>query len=254
MCSAIIQKVSGETLLDYLTPRLFEPLGIENPSWETDPDGINTGGWGLSITTEDISKFGQLYLQKGVWKGKQLVSEEWVEEATKLQSSNGSNPESDWDQGYGYQFWRCRHNLYRGDGAFGQFCIVMPDQDAVLAITSGTGDMQKVMSLAWKHLLPAMNDSALPPDEEGLKLLNDKLEGLAIIKVEGEEKVSDASAFSGRKYKILSEGAGDLLSPSILMLHQMSSALTQRRGTKPRGGLSCMGNRNIKTPPFISKR
>ena len=151
---AIIQKVSGETLLDYLTPRLFEPLGIENPSWETDPDGINTGGWGLSITTEDISKFFlELYLQKGVGRGKQLVSEEWVEEATKLQSSNGSNPESDWDQGYGYQFWRCRHNLYRGR-RLASFCIVMPDQDAVLAITSGNGRVQKVMSLAWKHLLP----------------------------------------------------------------------------------------------------
>jgi len=101
MLSAIIQKVSGETLLQYLTPRLFEPLGIENPSWETAPGGINVGGWGLKVRTKDIANFGQLYLQKGMWEGKQIVPAEWVEEATSLQTSNGSNPDSDWDQGYG---------------------------------------------------------------------------------------------------------------------------------------------------------
>ena len=80
----------------------------------------------------------------------------WIEAATSRQVSNGSNPESDWEQGYGYQFWRCRHGFYRGDGAFGQFCIVMPEQDAVVAITSGTRDMASVMNLVWEHLLPAM--------------------------------------------------------------------------------------------------
>ena len=208
MLSAIIQKVSGMTLLEYLKPRLFEPLGIENPSWETDPEGINTGGWGLSITTEDISRFGQLYLQKGRWNGKQLVSEAWVDEATKLQSSNGSNPESDWDQGYGYQFWRCRHNLYRGDGAFGQFCIVMPEQDAVLAITSGTGNMQKVMDLAWEHLLPAMMEGDLPPDEEGFSLLGERLNNLSISQVKGEGESSDAAGIRERRYDIVTEDSG----------------------------------------------
>jgi CubicO group peptidase (beta-lactamase class C family) len=207
MLSAIIQKVTGMTLLDYLKPRLFEPLGIEHPTWETDPDGINTGGWGLSITTEDISRFGQLYLQKGAWNGKQLVSEEWVEEATTLQTSNGSNPESDWEQGYGYQFWRCRHDFYRGDGAFGQFCIVMPEQDAVLAITSGTGDMQKVMNLAWKHLLPGMKEGALPPDEEGAALLDQKLNELAISYVKGEKESSNVSDVFDGIYRITSEGS-----------------------------------------------
>jgi CubicO group peptidase (beta-lactamase class C family) len=207
MLSAIIQKVSGSTLLDYLTPRLFEPLGIKNPSWETDPAGINTGGWGLNITTEDISKFGQLYLQKGMWNGKQLVSEAWVEEATSLQSSNGSNPDSDWDQGYGYQFWRCRFGLYRGDGAFGQYCIVMPKQDAVLAITSGTGDMQKVMDLAWKFLLPAMEESSLSPDEEGRDLLEKKLNSLAIAFAKGEKESSEAAELIGKRYDIKTEGS-----------------------------------------------
>ena len=115
--------------------------------WDLSPDGINVGGWGLNVRTKDIASLGQLYLQKGLWKGERLISEAWVEEATSLQTSNGSSPESDWDQGYGYQFWQCRHGLYRGDGAFGQYCIVMPEQDVVVAITSGTNDMQAIMNL-----------------------------------------------------------------------------------------------------------
>ena len=202
MLSAIIQKVTGVTLLEYLKPRLFEPLGIENPTWESDPDGINVGGWGLSVTTEDISKFGQLYLQKGNWKGKQLVSEAWVEEATSFQTSNGSDPDSDWEQGYGYQFWQCRHHSYRGDGAFGQNCIVMPELDAVLTITSATSDMQAILNIAWEHLLPAMGKNALPQDVEGLKLLKEKLAGLAISTVEGKDDSPNASSISGKTYII----------------------------------------------------
>src|SRR5206468_573237 len=105
MLSAIVQKATGQTVLGYLTPRLFEPLGIEHPTWETSPQGISTGGYGLSVRTEDIARFGQLYLQRGRWQGKQLVPEAWVAAATRLQTSNGSNPKSDWEQGYGYQFW-----------------------------------------------------------------------------------------------------------------------------------------------------
>src|SRR5207245_4512453 len=116
----------------------------------------SAGGFGLKLRTEDIAKFGLLYLQKGKWNGKQLVPAAWVEQATSKQVSNGSDPTKDWDQGYGFQFWRCRHGAFRGDGANGQFCIVMPQQDAVLAITSGVGDMQAVLNAAWDHLLPAM--------------------------------------------------------------------------------------------------
>jgi CubicO group peptidase (beta-lactamase class C family) len=171
MQSAIVQKATGATVLDYLRPRLFEPLGIANPTWEASPQGISAGGYGLSIRTEDIARFGQLYLQKGKWDGKQLVPAAWVDAATARQTSNGSNPNSDWDQGYGYQFWRCRHGAYRGDGAFGQYCIVLPEQDAVIAITSGVRDMQAVLNLVWDKLLPAFQSSALPAD----KAASDKL-------------------------------------------------------------------------------
>jgi CubicO group peptidase (beta-lactamase class C family) len=186
MLSAIVQKATDATVLDYLKPRLFEPLGIEHPTWEASPQGITAGGYGLSIRTEDIARFGQLYLQKGKWQGKQVVPESWVEAATSLQTSNGGNPQSDWDQGYGYQFWRCRHGAYRGDGAFGQYCIVLPEQDAVIVITSGVKDMQAVLNLVWDKLLPAMQStSPLAADEEAAKKLADALKGLSLHPADG---------------------------------------------------------------------
>src|SRR5260370_32115779 len=180
MLSAIVQKATGVTVLDSLKPRLFEPLGIERPTWESSPQGVTTGGYGLSIRTEDIARFGQLYLQKGKWNGKQLVPESWVDAATARQTSNGSSPKSDWDQGYGYQFWRSRHGAYRGDGAFGQYCIVLPEQDAVIAITSGVKDMQAVLNLVWDKLLPAMKSSPLSPDQEARAKLEQTLKGLSL--------------------------------------------------------------------------
>lgn len=197
MLSAILQKVTGETLLAYLTPRLFEPLGIKNPTWESNPQGINMGGWGLKVTTEDIAKFGQLYLQKGLWQGQSLLGEDWIKAASSRQTSNGSNPESDWEQGYGYQFWRCRHNIYRGDGAFGQYCIIMPEQDAVLAITGGLGNMQKPMTLAWDILLPAMEDHSLPENAPVQKKLQNKLTTLALKAVSGEVTSPHAQKSTG---------------------------------------------------------
>jgi Beta-lactamase len=155
MLSAILHKLTGERLLDYLTPRLFVPLGITGPTWEQCPLGIDTGGWGLSVRTEDIAKFGQLYLSDGLWNGTRLLPDGWVANATNKHIANGDNPDSDWAQGYGFQLWRCRHGAYRGDGAFGQYCVVFPEQDAVLAITSGVKDMQTVLSHAWAYLLPA---------------------------------------------------------------------------------------------------
>lgn len=180
MLSAIVQKATGQTVLDYLRPRLFEPLGIEQPVWEASPQGITTGGFGLHIRTEDVARFGQLYLQMGQWQGKQLVPRAWVEVATRMQTSNGSNPRSDWDQGYGYQFWRCRHGAYRGDGAFGQYCIVLREQDAVIAITSGLKDMQAPLDLMWEILLPEMRPAPLPADEAAGKKLERVLRGLAV--------------------------------------------------------------------------
>jgi CubicO group peptidase (beta-lactamase class C family) len=180
MLAAIVGKVTGATVLDYLNPRLFEPLGIENPEWGTSPQGNTLGGWGLKIRTEDIAKFGQLYLQKGKWNGKQLVPASWVEQATSKQVSNGSDPTKDWDQGYGFQFWRCRHGAYRGDGKDGQFCIVLPEQDAVIAMTANTRDMQAQLNIVWDKLLPALHAKRLPPNKQEQAKLQQTLANLTV--------------------------------------------------------------------------
>jgi CubicO group peptidase (beta-lactamase class C family)/predicted glycoside hydrolase/deacetylase ChbG (UPF0249 family) len=161
MLSAIIQKVTGQKVIDYLQPRLFGPLGIENIDWETDPKGINVGGWGLRLKTEDMAKFGQLFLQKGIWKGKQILPATWVEEASTMKIMQ--NPEAtktqmesnEWVQGYAYQMWRCRYNAYRADGANGQYIIMLPEKDAVVVITAESPNMQAEINLVWKHILPA---------------------------------------------------------------------------------------------------
>lgn len=187
MCSAIVQKVTGQKVIDYLRPRLFEPLGVHGMTWEECPRGINTGGWGLSIQTEGLAKFGQLYLQKGQWQGRQILPAAWVEEATtfKIQQPAPAKParpnaQNDWLQGYAYQFWRCQHNGFRGDGAFGQFTIVLPEQDVVIAMTSESSNMQGQLDLVWEHLLPAIKQSALPPNPKGMMALQQTLSSLNV--------------------------------------------------------------------------
>jgi CubicO group peptidase (beta-lactamase class C family) len=200
MLSAIVQKVTGQTVQDYLGPRLFAPLGFGTPDWDKSAQGVSIGASGLHIRTEDIACFGQLYLQKGEWQGRQLIPADWVQAATSMQIANGSDPTSDWNQGYCYQFWRCRHGAFRGDGAFGQFCVVMPEYDTVVAITSGTGDLQGVLNLVWDRVLPALGASALPPDAAGDARLSAKLATLSLRLQSGEPSSPTAARVSGRVY------------------------------------------------------
>ena len=186
MLSAIVQKVTGQKIIDYLKPRLFAPLGITDVDWEVSPQGANAGGWGLRLRTEDMAKFGQLYLQKGMWKGRQILPAAWVEEATTMKimqdpdAPQGKKDSSDWLQGYCYQMWRCRHNAVRADGAFGQYIIMMPEQDAVIAINAETPDMQEEINLVWQYLLPAMHSGPLPADAAGDAQLKAKIAKLAL--------------------------------------------------------------------------
>jgi CubicO group peptidase (beta-lactamase class C family) len=161
MLSSIVRKTTGENLIDYLQPRLFEPLGIEGARWDSNLDGTNFGGWGLFVKTEDMAKLGQFLLQKGKWDGKQLLPEAWIEEATtsKILQKPDVDPaksNSDWEQGYCYQIWRCRHNGFRADGMNGQYIVVLPEQQAVVIFTANIGDGQAQLNLVWEHLLPAL--------------------------------------------------------------------------------------------------
>ena len=175
--SSIVTKVTGQTALEYLKPRLFGPLAIQDPRWDSSPEGNSLGGYGLYLRTEDIAKLGQLYLQKGKWNGKQIVPRKWVEQATSKQIANENEGHAkigpDWIEGYGFQFWRCRHNAFRADGAGGQFIVVMPDQDVVVAITADTGNMQGELDAIWEHLLPAFQSKSLPADASGQEKLKE---------------------------------------------------------------------------------
>jgi CubicO group peptidase (beta-lactamase class C family) len=154
--AAIIQKAAGMPLTQYLRPRLFDPLGIGEVGWLTDGHGRELGFSGLHATTEAVAKLGQVYLARGRWGDRQLLDPAWVDEATRSHIDNPQGENPDWQQGYGFQFWMARHG-YRGDGAYGQFCVVLPEHDVVLAITGQSIDMQAVLDAAWAHLLPALD-------------------------------------------------------------------------------------------------
>jgi CubicO group peptidase (beta-lactamase class C family) len=208
MLSAIVTKVTGQKVIDYLTPRLFQPLGIENADWETDPSGNNTGGWGLRIKTEDIAKFGQLFLQEGKWKGRRVLPKKWVKEASTVKIiqhpdlPKEKRDSSDWEQGYCYQMWRSKNNSYRGDGAFGQFCLIMPDQDAVIAITSETPDMQDELNAVWKFLLPAMKKKRLPDNDSLVQQMKLQLQSLS-LPIPGNSNSSElVSSIEGKEYQM----------------------------------------------------
>ena len=185
MLSAIVQKATGQKLVDYLKPRLFDPLGITHYKWDDTPEGYTLGAIGLKITSHDMARFGQLMLQKGNWQGKQLVPSSWVEAASSFQIQ-GNAPENptprefnDWEQGYGYQFWRGRENSYRADGLGGQFIIVLPEKDAVVVLTAAASNTQTELDLVWKHLVPAMHDKALPENKQAQANLKNLIEDLS---------------------------------------------------------------------------
>ena len=188
MLAAIVEKRTGKKLMEFLQERLFSKIGIEKAWTRTSPQGIACGGWGMNMTTRELARFGQFYLQKGMWNGERLLSPEWIRLATTRQTwCNGIKiakrtigSGSDWNQGYGFQFWCCRHGAYRADGAAGQLTVVLPEQDAVVSIHAGLGDMQRELKLVWDHLLPAMKDGALPENKEGQEELKARCNSLSI--------------------------------------------------------------------------
>jgi CubicO group peptidase (beta-lactamase class C family)/predicted glycoside hydrolase/deacetylase ChbG (UPF0249 family) len=215
MLSAIVQKVTGQTVLEYLQPRLFKPLAIENIDWETDPQGINVGGWGLRLKTEDMAKFGQLFLNKGKWQGKQIIPESWVYEASSMKimqdpnATQAKQDSSDWLQGYCYQMWRSRHNSYRGDGANGQFILVFPDLDAVIAIQSEAPDMQGEFNIIWQHLYAAIKPGKkISPNPKAYAQLKQRLAAMALPIPTSMDNVSGEASLNGKTFGVTSNAKG----------------------------------------------
>ncbi|GAB3174952.1 hypothetical protein GCM10027059_47920 [Myceligenerans halotolerans] len=160
LAGVLVQRRTGRRLIEYLGDRVLGPLGFQGASWEQDPDGLDVGGYGMRVRTEDLAKLGQLCLRRGTWEGEQLVPAEWIDAATSHQIDSTHADWPEWRQGYGFQFWRSRFGAYRADGAFGQYAIVWPEHDVVLAITSGLQNLQSVQDAVWDALLPALDPAA----------------------------------------------------------------------------------------------
>ena len=189
MLASLVERRSGRKLMDYLQEKLFGAIGIEKAWTRTCPAGVACGGWGMRMTTRELARFGQFYLQEGAWDGRQVLSRDWVRLATAKQTASGwggpFDPNNEWMQGYGFQFWRCRHNAYRADGASGQISIIMPDQDMVVSAHAGLGDMQREYNDVWDCLLSAAKDAPLPEDPEAQAALARRIANLAIPPVKG---------------------------------------------------------------------
>lgn len=150
MLSRIIAKTTGEDLLDYLKPRLFEPLGIADPVWDRCPLGYSLGGSGLRLKTAQSLPFGQMLLQGGEWEGKRIVSADWIRESTAFQiATDNCGFFYDKSLGYGYQFWVAREGAFRASGAHGQGCFVLPHRNAVITYNAHTPDMQAILEGLW---------------------------------------------------------------------------------------------------------
>ena len=195
--ASIVQRNAGMPLTQYLRPRLFDPLGIGHVGWHTWPPGREQGFSGLHARTEDIAKLGLLYLQRGRWDGTQLIPEQWVDGATSPQIAHQGEPDSDWAQGYGFQFWMSRHG-YRGDGAFGQFCVILPEHDTVIVITGNTLDMQAVLDAMWAHLLPGLGRA--PGGGSAQRELTARLGALALPPRRAEPAPADWGPWTGQPF------------------------------------------------------
>ncbi len=201
MLSAIIKKVTGQPAHEYLKPRLYQPLNITNTTWGANWEGINMGASHLRMPTEDIAKFGQLYLQKGMWSGKQVISADWVAAASSKQIENGHN-DSSWGYGYGYQFWLNPPGGFRADGAFGQYSMIIPELDAVVAITSESIETKKTMQIVWNVLLPEMKAAELPADSTAHNTLVNELKALKYYPPQLAVTSSIAEKISGKEFML----------------------------------------------------
>jgi CubicO group peptidase (beta-lactamase class C family) len=210
MLSAILQRVTGQTMLEYLQKKLFEPMHITIADWESSPDGINTGGWGLRVQAETMAKLGLLLLNKGRWEGQQLINADYVEAACSRLIDGGAKettPPTDGNQGYGYQVWQSKWpGSYRADGAMGQYTVVVPQEDLVVVILGMKLYGHEELACIWNQLMPGLKAEPIKPEKK-LQTKLDKLCARAILQLpKGKKK----SAHAGPILKIGSNRHGFL--------------------------------------------
>ena len=181
LIACMVQRAVGQNLCDYLMPRLFAPLGIDRPRWDMSPQGVCCGGWGLYLPCDALLRLGICLLHGGSWEGRQLLPAAWLEQATRAQIDTAHRtpaPTEEWAQGYGYQFWRCTGNRFRGDGSNGQFLIVSPEQDMVVAMTADLTDMARAFALLNTYLFDDARQQRT--DKQAQQSLPGRLRALAV--------------------------------------------------------------------------
>lgn len=213
MLCAVIHRLTGETVREYLKPRLFKPLGItENPMWETDRNGIEAGGWGLYLPTEDLAKFMQCYLDGGKFGGKQVIPEWWVKAATSIQVDNSIEIQPDNKAGYGYHFWMTGFAPgYRADGMFSQHGIVLPEYDAVIITTSGCPVEQKNLDAIWSVFPEAFGSEPLPENKETYNTVLDAEKNYSLPCLPRSERPKELEELlDGKTYRLDKKVVGNL--------------------------------------------
>jgi len=183
--AAIVQRVTGESVTDFLRRRLLDPIGAGPVAWWQHPNGQDLGFSGLHAATDVVARLGQLYLGNGSWRGRQILSPSWVKEASSEQIETETDDPAaetgaDSKLGYGFQFWKSSQG-YRADGAFGQFCLVLPEFDAVIAMTGQSTETQLILDSVWSELLPAFKNGEIAEDLAGDRRVQERMANLTLV-------------------------------------------------------------------------
>ena len=225
LLSAIITRLTGETVYDYLCRKILHPIGIRDAVWNTCAEGINEGGIGIQVTSDDIIQLARLYQNRGMWNGKRLLSEEWIKEASSFHSDNSMNGTPDWKCGYGYQIWLNVEDGYRGDGALGQLMVILPKRDIIIAVQAKVPSIQIELDLLMElaaHILdeddetelrlldfaPAVPDEIACPVDDAWYTLSENLMGWKKLHLTREKDVLTLDFSNGRKVSRITAGAG----------------------------------------------
>ena len=222
LLSAIVQRVTGMTTLQYLQSRFFDAMHITQAEWEESPDGINTGGWGLRVQAETLAKLGLLINGRGKWQGRQLVSEQWIEQATakQIECAPSTTPPTDGNQGYCYQMWRSKWpGSIRADGALAQYVVMVPEEDLVVVINSLSHRGHDQLACIWNYLMPGLSATALAPEPRWQKRLDRLCATAELPAPKGRKKGSAEKSYTieaaGQKPLTLTMGADG----TVTLLH-----------------------------------
>ncbi len=236
MLSAIVQRVTGRTLLDYLNQKLFGPMHIIQADWEMSPDGINTGGWGLRVQAETMAKLGLLLMNKGRWYGQQLVSADYIEEACSpliyYKDRKETDAPTDGNQGYGYQIWQCKWpGAIRADGAFGQYSVVVPQEELVVVILGMIPNGHPELACIWNQLMPGLMAAPLEPEKKLQARLNHLCATASLPLPKGRPQTQKGTQIVGMVMQLDANQHGYR---NLMLSHDGSLMITYADGTKDR--------------------